>query len=326
MPSKLPPPPIALETMQALIQAATAFGAAKPWEKMFDTHLVGLTDPVTNDLRLASVMGNAGQVFGASISRRAAGFRCLLQIIDDVGELPDMEIAANMDGLKLEFVARHELTKEEVSRLKAHKFQPVGSGRIWPQFQSVVPGWAPWYIDETEARQLAADLPRIVQFYTLFRAHPDLYDDHDFPEVPFLPEPMPGRPLTPDDLDWRALTVPPETHAPYQPGDEQWPALRALKPDGQLECEFGCEVLSSSLILEQGKPCHSRVALLLDHQQNLVLGVQNVFAFQPLARSAGEKLVAMLLQLGRRPRALFVADARLVPILAPLCLELLHKY
>jgi len=146
MPKLAPPPPVATETWRALLAAASDFAARQPWESMYDSDVVGLIDPVTGETRIATVLGNAGEVFAAVFYRHAAGLRWILQMLDDAPDPEDFNTADGMDCLKLEFVPKRELCKEDLAMLKAAGFKPAGKGSVWPQFRSSDPGWHPWHI------------------------------------------------------------------------------------------------------------------------------------------------------------------------------------
>ncbi|MBM3835998.1 MAG: hypothetical protein FJ403_22585 [Verrucomicrobia bacterium] len=74
MPKLAPPPQVAPETWRSLLDAASAFAAAKPWEFVWDTDVVGLIDPANGETRVGCVLGNAGQVYAAVFYRRAAAW------------------------------------------------------------------------------------------------------------------------------------------------------------------------------------------------------------------------------------------------------------
>jgi hypothetical protein len=320
MNSKLAPPPqVASETMQALLTAATGFAAAKPWEIMADCDLVGLTDPITGETRLACVLGNAGEVFGAVFYRRATGLRWILNALNGPETSLNADDFSTMDSLKVELLPRNQMLKEDLSVLKALNFKPAGRGLVWPQFQSAQPGWLPWFIDQQEAEQLLADLPRVNVFAALFRNHPDLFDNRVQNEIPFLPNPMPNRPIQIEDLEWRPLIPLPETFEPFKATGEQLEQLRSLKREPKAAFEYGSRLLLGSTVVEQGRPCYSRINLLVEHDNGFMLGFDLALATIPYVQCAGRGLVKALVSGGSLPGTILIDDIRLEPILGPLC-------
>jgi hypothetical protein len=314
------PPPVAPETWRALFDAAVAFAALKPWKTIYDSDVVGLTDPVTGETRIGCVLGNAGQVFGAVFYRRPAGLRWILSILNEAPDEPDLAGAEGIDCLKLEFVPKPELRKEDLAVLKAAGFKPAGRGSVWPQFRSAEPGWHPWFINQAEAEQFLADLPRLTAFCAVLRAQPDLFAGRAPGEIPFLPSPLPERPLLPEDLNWQPLIPPPASDlSPFQATDEQIAQLRALHPVPGASYEYECMLLPGGSFLENGRPCYGRCSFLVEHRRGLVLGFDVSSGVAAPGESAGRGLVKALLENGFLPGKLLIRGARLEPVLAPLC-------
>ena len=314
-----PPPPVAPETCAALLAAAADFAALEPWAFASDAECVGLTDPVSGGTRIGHVLGNAGEVFAAVFYRRD-GVRWILAMLSDAPDPGDLNTADGMDCLKLELVPRRELEKADLAPLKDAGFKPAGKGCVWPQFRSSDPGWHPWFINQAEAEQLLADLPRLTAFLKLFERAPDLFEGRAATEIPFLPRSLPERPLAPEDLDWQPLLPPPPAGFPaFQASAEHLAALAALPQEPALACEFDCTLLPGGSFLEQGRPCYGRFGLLVEQAQGLLLGVQLVGGHLPPGEAAGRCLVQTLLAAGRRPMKLLLRGPRLQPVLQPLC-------
>lgn len=323
MPAKLaPPPPVAPESWRALLAAAVDLAALEPWEFAYDSDPVGLVDPVTGETHIGHVLGNAGEVFAAVFYRRV-GLRWILAMLGDAPDPEDLNHADGMDCLKLGFVPKRELRKEDLEVMKAAAFKPTGKGAIGPQFRSSEPGWHPWHINQTEADQLLADLPRLTAFYRLFEQHPDLYDNRDTTEIPFLPVTLPDRPLTPEDLDWRPLVLPPLTGLePFRAGATELEKLRALKRGPGLACEFDCTIMPGGSFVESGRPCFGRFSLLVEKQRGLVIGAEVASGALTPGEAAGRALVKALLMSKNLPEKIFIGGSRLQPALQPLCDEL----
>ena len=320
MPKLAPPPPVAPETWRALLAAATDFAALEPWENMYDSDVVGLIDPVTGETRIAAVLGNAGEVFAAVFYRRAAGLRWILQMLNDTPDIEDFNTADGIDCLKLELVPKRELSKEDLVMLKAAGFKPAGKGSVWPQFRSADPGWHPWHINQVEAGQLLADIPRLTAFSRLFEQHPGIFDNCDPGEIPFLPAVMPARPLTPKDLDWRPLLPPPVSGLDsFQPAAAQLEKLRALKRATGTAFEFDSTLLPGGSILANGRPRFGRFSLLVEQKHGLVLGMDVQSGALTPGEAAGRGLVESLLKAGQLPEKIVIGGSRLQPVLQPLC-------
>ncbi len=321
-PKFAPPPSVAPETWHALLAATAEFAALEPWEFAHDSDPVGLIDAGTGEARIGHVLGNGGEVFAAVFYRRA-GLRWILAMLGDPSDPEDLNHADGMDCLKVELVPKRELWKEDLALLKAAAFKPAGKGAIWPQFRSSSPGWHPWHLTQVEADQLLADLPRLTAFYRLFAQHPDLYDDRSATEIPFLPVPLPDRPLALKDLDWRPLLLPPLTgFEPFRPAGGDLEKLHALRREPGLECEFDCSLMPGGSFVENGRPCFGRVSLLVEKQRGLVIGMDVASGALTPGEAAGQSLVKALLMGNSLPEKIFIGGSRLRPVLQPLCDEL----
>jgi hypothetical protein len=316
------PPTVAPESWRALLAAAADLAALKPWEFAYDTDPVGLIDSATGETRIGTVLGNAGEVFAAVIYRRD-GLRWILAMLGDSPNPADLNLADGMDCLKLEFVPRRELGKEDLAVMKAAAFKPAGKGPIWPQFRSAEPGWHPWHINQAEADQLLADLPRIAAFYRLFEQNPNLYEGREATEIPFLPVPLLDRPLKTGDLDWRPLLLPPLTgYEPFRAAAAELEKLRALKREAGLACEFDCTIMPGGSFVENGRPCFGRFSLLVEKQHGLVVGAEVTSGALTPGEAAGRTLIKALLMSKSLPGKIFIGGSRLQPVLQPLCEEL----
>jgi len=320
MPKLAPPPPVAPETWRALLAAATDFAALEPWEYMYDSDVVGLIDPVTGETRIGCVLGAAGSIFAAVFYRRSAGLRWMLQLLNEPPDTEDLNNADGMDCLKLEFVPKCELWKEDAVMLKAAGFKPAGKGSIWPQFRSAEPGWLPWHINQTEAGQLLADLPRFTAFCKMFEEHPQIFDNCAPAEIPFLPAVLPDRALSPKDLDWQPLLLPPVTGLDsFQTAADKLEKLRALKHAPGITCEYDSSLLPGGSILENGRPCFGRFSLLVEPKRGLVVGMDVQSGALTPGEAAGRGLVESLLKAGILPDKIIIGGSRLQPVLQPLC-------
>jgi hypothetical protein len=320
MPKLAPPPPVAPETWRALLAAAAEFAALAPWKFACDSDVVGLIDPATGEARIATVLGNAGEVFAAVFYRRPAGLRWILQMLEDTPDPEDLNNADGIDCLKLELVSKRELGKEDLAMLKTAGFKPAGRGCVWPQFRSAEPGWHPWHINQAEAGQLLADLPRLTAFCQMFEEHPGLFDERATTEIPFLPAVWPDRPLTPKDLDWRPFLLPPFTGLdPFQAPADQLDQLRVRKRAPEMTCEFDSSLVPGASFLENGRPCFGRISLLVETGRGLVLGMDLQSGALTPGEGAGRSLVKALLQAPSLPGKICIRGVRLEAVLQPLC-------
>ncbi len=246
-----------------------------------------------------------------------------MKALDEPFDPEELSAVEGMDCLKLEFTRKSELTRHDLAVLKGARFEPKGRGCVWPQFRSTQPGWHPWYITQTEADAMLADLPRLIAFYRLFEKEESLFDGHPPLELPFLAVELPERALTPGDLDWRpCLRIAEPQLAAYTPDRQVMEQLLRIVPSPGLVCEFDSLLMAGASFVEEGRPCFGRLGLLAQSGNGVVLGLD----IQPGALSAGyaagASLVGALLKAGRLPAKLILRDPRWRPVVEPFCATL----
>ena len=124
---------------------------------------------------------------------RDKGVSWLLSALDcESGPEPNSAIEST-DWVKLKWVSKGELTKEEKAAIAASGFKAKGRGLIWTQFCSSKPDWHPWHIDALEVRQLVSDLGQLTAIFRLLKAHPFLFEDRSLSEISFLRAGVPSR-------------------------------------------------------------------------------------------------------------------------------------
>ena len=320
MPELAPPPTVAPESWRALFASAADFAAYAPWRFAYDSDVVGLIDPVTGETRIASVLGNAGEVFAAVIYRRPSGITWILRMLSDQPDPDRLDPIEGMDCLKLEFVPKRELWEEDMALLKAIDFKPVGRGSVWPQFRSSESGWHPWFINQKEADQLLADLPRLEAFCKLLEAQPEAFEDRAPTDIPFIPVTLPERPLTPEDIDWRPMLPPPVPGLDlHKATAETVERLGTLHRARGTACEFETTILPGGSFVEDGRPCFGRFSLLVDAETGAVTGMDVASATVSAGEATIEALTKALTTAGCLPDIIHVSGTRLFPVLAPFC-------
>jgi hypothetical protein len=142
---------------QALYQAAAAFRDLAPWVWMTDKDLFAVEDPVTGEVGYGGVMGSGGQEFGLHVFIGAEGFDGFCKMVDDEVEPESMEAAMLMRSVAVAFESREMLDRRDHEVVRALGLRFRGRG-VWPWFRSQRPGYAPWYLDDAEAKLLEVAL------------------------------------------------------------------------------------------------------------------------------------------------------------------------
>ena len=318
MPRKtaLPVPTISLDLWRELYQAAASFQLLAPWQWMDDTHVLGVNNE--HGVRLASVLGNLGELSGLASYRGSAGANFLLRLRrgEFAPEHPDAGFY--QDALLVDFVPRKDLRKEERAIIQQIAFQPpVRKPTLFPQFQSHKPGYAPWFIDEAEARLLLDDLRKVVRFAELLRTKLALCDSRQDNEFPFFPAAV-AEPLTLDQFEWRTISpVPPPADPPIVTHAFDLAPLLALSQPPQSAWELTA-FYAPMPVGEPPRPYYPKMAMGVDAATGMILAFQLAGPDHTMAQAAARGLVQSIKASGRRPCAIKIDSINLTRALQPL--------
>lgn len=311
-----PAPTIPLDLWRELYQAAASFQLLAPWQWMDDTHVFGVNNE--HGVRLVTVLGSMGEVFGLASYRGSAGANFLLRLRSGqfAPESPDARFY--QDALLVDFVPRKELRKEERAIIQQIVFQPpVRKPKLFPEFQSHKPGYVPWFIDEAEARLLLDDLRKAVPFAELLRTNLAAYDSRQENEFPFLPASV-SEPLTLDQFEWHTISpVPPPADPPADINAFDLPPLLALPQPPESAWELTA-FYSPAPIGEPPRPYYPKLALGVDATTGMVLAFQLAAPDHTMAQTAAHGLIQSIQASGCRPAAIKLDSINLIRALQPL--------
>jgi hypothetical protein len=312
--SHLPPIPVVTpETWKKLFPTAEAFGLLAPWTWMHDSELLGLRHPVTGEKLLCSILGRMRTMFALLVYRHDAGIRWVLNTIQndgDSGGLEDPDSGFEQDCVKVEYVPKSDLTKEDRATLTAASFAPSAKkGGSWPAFRSLVPGGYPWYLAQVEAETLLYALPRVGAFASLVRDDPEFGVDLRTGEVPFFPDDWDPvrRPLRAEALDWQPLITPPEP-SPIRVSLDDAMLARLLKLPQAKGFHLEIDVFYSPFLVGDGeRPYFPKGVMATDRTSGFIGGLRLApFTDRDAAVTLAEVLVQTLEQLGNRPETIRV--------------------
>lgn len=314
--------PVNPSTWTELFRAASQLADLEPWQFASDAEVFGLTDPSTREVRMGHILGNAGMVFAAVVYRNG-GIPWLLSMLDAESDPSPAGAFEAMDCVKLEWVHKRELEKEDLAALATSGIKIRGRGAVWPQFRSSKPGWPPWHIDGREARQLVSGLRQLTAHLRLFKDHPKLFDGRAHLEVPFLQAEVPNRELALDDLEWLPVVMPPDE--PFEAAtiaESDLKKLSVLGRDPDLALDFDARLVPEASFLKDGRPCFGRMALLVESDTGMVASFDLQAGGAPAGEAALSSFVALLLKAEILPTRLNVGTSKVKTALQSLCSQL----
>ena len=194
-PRELPPLALTLDELSQpapeqsapLFDLARQLWKAKPWKALTEDEIFVVVDPADGQQLFVSVLGRGGEQAGVVVYRGADAYFGLLDFTERASQLPalpdfmpDMagaqdlmeQLAAQLSQmhfnplellqlsqLQLMFEARKDLTEIDEEWIARHNYKATGRG--FPTFRSVVPGYLPWWMSAGEAATLRVALEQL---------------------------------------------------------------------------------------------------------------------------------------------------------------------
>jgi len=309
-------PTVPLDRWRELYQAAASFQILAPWHWMDDTHIFGINNE--HGVRLATVLGGMGEVFGLASYRGGAGANFLLRLRR--GEFPPESPGAGFyqEALLVDFVSKKNLRKEDRAIIQELDFQPpIRKPKLFPEFRSYKPGYVPWFIDEAEACLLLDDLRKAVLFGELLRTNLSLYDSRQETEFPFFPASV-AEPLTLDQFEWHTiLPVPPPADPPIDTHALDLSPLLALPQPPKTAWELTA-FYSPFAVNESPRPYFPKVALTVDEATGMILAFHLATINDTMGQTAAGSLIQAIQASGYRPAVIKMDSINLIRALQPL--------
>jgi hypothetical protein len=310
-------PQVSMETWKALLPAADEFKHLAPWRWMHDSQIIGLRYPATKEVFLSAILGRMRAVFALLLYRNAAGHRWLLNTILNEGDPGGFEgelTAFEQDLIKVEFVQKRELEKEDREILAACKYAPrAQGGPVWPQFRSLFPTFMPWFMAQEEAEKLLFALPRVTAVARLAHQQPELWDNHLEGEIAFVPDdfnPATDQ-LTVEQLTWEPMLPPPAP--PITPvffNEKTIAKIQALRRAAGFHLELDISYAPISFV-HKGKPQFTKLAIAVDQATGYIGGLKLASFNDPDGADAlGKVMLDAMKTFGHQPASLCVQRPR----------------
>lgn len=309
-------PEVALETWKDLYAAAVRFADRRLWDRLEDSAIFGVRDPVSGQMGYACVLGALGEMMALCVYRGAEGFDMHRRV--QTGEIaPEMnDVIALQNCLMAEFTDREALEKvdrEIIKKLGLH----FRGNKSWPFFRSHLPGYFPWHLTESEAAFLmialrcADDVAARVGTGGL-----DLNArrDHVFSYFPAVAQ----KENTDFETRWEPYPTywpePPPMFVP-DPGRLSRIQTRPPKPDSAWEADA---FYLPATVTDRDRPYFVRFVLLAQETSGFVIHAGAVEPELPLSQALGEALLEGIEKHDRFPGEVHLRDSALVASLAPL--------
>jgi len=124
---------------------------------MGDHELFGVEDPETGETGYCTVMGALQEVFALGVYLGPEGYDSYRRLAEGELDPEDLDAVLSQRCLMASFEDRGALSSPDLATIRSLGLHFRGQG-AWPQFRSMLPGFAPWYLTGRESRTLATAL------------------------------------------------------------------------------------------------------------------------------------------------------------------------
>lgn len=308
-------PEVQASVWKELYSAAEKFKSLEPWNILDDRDLICVRNHSNGDIGFGAVMGSGGTLFGFALYRGTEGLRLYQELIDKAGEsLDDDDIYALQNCVKLEFTSRSDVRPEDHAVMKQLNLSFRGRN-AWPEFRSYLPGYAPWFLTEPEARLLALGIKAACVHHERVQKGEVKESIRDGECLMY--EPLDGS-ASEFRSGWEPLPV-------YERKSLKPPVLNLAVIDEMKRKKLALGMAWEadafylpSTILDSDRPYFTRIALVCEQASGFMLeptiGAPGDATYQLLT----DAICSAAKQMGVRPETIFVRNAEIAAAITPL--------
>lgn len=314
------------DLLNALYGAAIEFRDLRPWQWMRDSDIFGVKDPESDITGYCCVMGKAGEMHALAVYTGPEGLATYFRLADPDRD-DDMIAALRQKLLMVSFEDRDDLEDRDRQQVQALNFKFRGK-RQWVMFRDYEPGYAPWFINEQQARFLLRVLGQAIEVSKRCQENPTLLRDREDILVR-VPE------IEGADIHWsdeyRPVPELPETEA-LSPDQKRVEETLEQLPKIEKTALCGITVMPGPMRQDANndmeRPFFAHLALMLDYESEMIAD-QHVFSPAEMNASFQEWFLQSLAKgLGGIPSTLLVPNKftgdLIVDIADALNIELLY--
>jgi hypothetical protein len=308
--------PLPEDVMRRMLEVAMEFHRLSPWKTLSDVDFIGCRDERSGELRIGSVMGGGGEVFGWVSYRGNEGLGLVHALLTQMPEPSPQQFMNGMNCLKLDLCRKGELTDADLARLNSVDYKSPGKGNVWPAFHSMRPSWMPVPVNQEEAIQLTEDLLKVVRFSRWFAKSAHLHSTRQRLEIPVVG--LGEHPLTSEEIDWMPLLPPiPIADEPLTLSEAEIHQLAALPVRAGVSEVEATFLPAGSFLDESGRRRVPQVVIMSDQASYFVQAVELFFDNEPLPVALRKIVMGAMIDHRMRPERIQVRDERLFRILQP---------
>jgi hypothetical protein len=265
----VPPSP---EQWARLFALASSLCELAPWRWMHETDIFAVEDPTSKQLGFVSTMGQLGEHLSIAVY---LGPKALYDFwgLQESGEDP-MAIF-DVPQLQVSFEDRDGLEKPDRQIIKALGLKFRGRQQ-YPLFRSIRAGYAPWFIDATEAEILTHALEQVFAVAQLTAEDPNLLTvGPDLEAHPYLIRVSEARGK---ELQWRdevrRVAPPPSEFPPSSPLDARAEEFKSCSRVADAVFEIDLFYVPAPTGGRGNRPYFPKAVLIANAATGMILGTE----------------------------------------------------
>ena len=143
-----------IEQWKRLYEVATRLKEMEPWEKFWDSDIIGIQEGLEEDTTFYSILGYHGDCFGIAVYEGYAGLNDFMMIMmQEPMNLPTKYAMFSQNNLTCYWGNREELTEKQRKNIKEMGYKYRGKNQ-WLYFLSFKSGYYPYDLDQDEVLRM----------------------------------------------------------------------------------------------------------------------------------------------------------------------------
>lgn len=309
-----------------LYAAASVLRQLNPWEFMDPADLFGIQNPKTGETVYISFHDNEDDRPKMVLYRGNRGLRMCRRLTSNEVGLLDDEMVFGQDGFEIDWLEPSKLESADRKLVQGLKKQGLSFKKAdgTPQFRSLIPYYAAWYLTESEAEFLTLCLERAAFFVRSYEEDRSLLDA-EAPESILVDCATPFETGMRWDLQWKTpITQPSALDAEYPlvPNELQLKRIKKAKMKVTSDAwEADCFVIPG-VEDDRDRPYVARTTLIADRMKGEPVNSQMIPPEVSAHQAICQDILNTIEEKRLIPARICVSDAELQKKLHPIASDL----
>lgn len=309
---------ISAHQWRILIDQALAFAQAEPWTWMDDGQVIGVVHPDSGEKGYCSIMGRESNFKAIALYPGRQGWWSYLQLSHEEADRDANEIMYKQRCIVLSFEPSEQADADDLALLKHAGLGRLADGALIPSFRSYQPGFVPGSPGPAEFEWLLFALPQ-----ALLAAQEVYAGHHVIPENGLNKAgEMLFRTQSPSG-GWQSEWLKPDPSADFSPPTIQLEAelaqgVRALPASAEIWLMEEFYLPEPADDPDGGRAFFPRSVVFMDMESQEFRGLTLLHP-DNWPDGAGESMVEMIFNQGRRPAQIVVSKRDSFILMKPFC-------